>query len=396
MQIPQAVLTPSSPIGNPAADTVHLRDEDHPFSSSRSDIPMAVSPAISATSSQELTDDGSEGTLKPGDRTWMMSLMSGSDNDADGEGYSRRSRHGAASAATSPGGAVISTARKVTVKRRASALKAQAAAAPAGFGPHPQNYQPEEEEFGEEEEYTDEEEEEDERFWNTPSTLSTAPPSAKTTPRLEEPDGTATLMPSSSSLQQRGRGPSLSLQMPSILVDDRASPTASTSELTPHNEGNNLTPTGGADLGRRESFRRDTWAVRPSAEDVFERLQEFFPDHDIDKPVFDPLQVKGGVPSSLPSPTTEVIQPIPAAVSQLKDNKYRHRKSIRFVAEEGKKALEKARSAKEPTARAAALARKRSTKLWGRKVEEVTPGQMQQDIPPIPESPTAPGPVRRK
>jgi hypothetical protein len=39
--------------------------------------------------------------------------------------------------------------------------------------------------------------------------------------------------------------------------------------------------------GVRESTFRDSWSFRPPPEDVYKRLEEFFPDHDLDKPVID-------------------------------------------------------------------------------------------------------------
>lgn len=48
------------------------------------------------------------------------------------------------------------------------------------------------------------------------------------------------------------------------------------------------TPTGGAN--RRALLRRDALAVRPTPEDVFDLRQEFFPDHDLNKPVIDDVR----------------------------------------------------------------------------------------------------------
>ncbi|KIO31656.1 hypothetical protein M407DRAFT_67775 [Tulasnella calospora MUT 4182] len=148
-----------------------------------------------------------------------------------------------------------------------------------------------------------------------------------------------------------------------------------------------LTPTSG--INRRASFRRDTWAFRPIQEDVLDHLQDFFPDHDLDKPFIDQVQIAN---EGLPSPAGESLPPpVPQPISR--EAKFKHRKSIRFVAEERKKVLERVGSAREPSAKAANLGRKKSTKLWGIKVEEVTPGQVKRGVPPtIPESPTGPAP----
>ncbi|KAI0687786.1 kinase-like domain-containing protein [Cytidiella melzeri] len=102
-----------------------------------------------------------------------------------------------------------------------------------------------------------------------------------------------------------------------------------------------------------------TWAPRPPPEEVFERLQEYFPEHDIDEPVID-------APSGGTSPTSaEPTLPLPA-----EKQKFRHKKSIRYVAEEHKKRIDR-RSRMEPAANASNVLRKRNTKLWGSKLEEV-------------------------
>lgn len=98
------------------------------------------------------------------------------------------------------------------------------------------------------------------------------------------------------------------------------------------------------------------WAFRPKAEDVYEHLEEFFPDHDLDKTFIDPTS--DGVS------TTAGESPPAAAISK---NKYRHRKSLRCVAEERKKLPD--RADQSATTKAGNLARKRITKLWGSKIE---------------------------
>ncbi|KAG8910842.1 cysteine desulfurase, partial [Tulasnella sp. 417] len=106
-------------------------------------------------------------------------------------------------------------------------------------------------------------------------------------------------------------------------------------------------------------------------------------------PFIDQVQIAN---EGLASPAGDALAPlVPAPVSR--EAKFKHRKSIRFVAEERKKVLERVGSAREPSVKASNLGRKRSTKLWGIKVEEVTPGQVKSGVPPtIPESPTGPAP----
>nr|GAT44122.1 MAP kinase kinase kinase [Mycena chlorophos] len=91
--------------------------------------------------------------------------------------------------------------------------------------------------------------------------------------------------------------------------------------------------------------QEDTWAPRPPPEDVYERLEDYFPQHDLDKPVIE--AASGGT-----SPTTTDV--------------------------ERKRHLDRASRAEGMTA----VQRKRSTKLWGSKVEEV-------DTSNLPESPSS-------
>ena len=100
---------------------------------------------------------------------------------------------------------------------------------------------------------------------------------------------------------------------------------------------------------------------RPPAEEMYERLGDFFPGHDLDEPVIEASS--GGT-----SPTSaEAAQPFPTP------DRRRHKKSIRVVANEHKRKLD--RTSRIPSANNANMLRKRSTKLWGSKVEEVTAEQ---------------------
>lgn len=111
-----------------------------------------------------------------------------------------------------------------------------------------------------------------------------------------------------------------------------------------------------------------TWAPRPPPEDVYERLEEFFPEHDLDKPLIEASS--GGT-----SPTTADA---PAALAPLvpvppdKTSRIKWKKSIRIVAQEHKKLID--RTSRGDSSSFSVL-RKRSTKLWGSKVEEVTTAQ---------------------
>jgi mitogen-activated protein kinase kinase kinase len=113
---------------------------------------------------------------------------------------------------------------------------------------------------------------------------------------------------------------------------------------------------------KSSTFEESTWAHRPPPEDVYDRLEEFFPEHDLDKPVIEANS--GGT-----SPTTiDHTYGIPNVVDRDKVL-VRPKKSIRIVAEEHKKRIDRV-SRGDPSADNS-IWRKRSTKLWGSRIEEV-------------------------
>jgi hypothetical protein len=112
---------------------------------------------------------------------------------------------------------------------------------------------------------------------------------------------------------------------------------------------------------------------RPATDDVYARLDTFFPKHNLDDPVIDPL-----VPG--PSPASEApIRPVTPTSS-----KFRPRKSIRVVAAEGKRKLDNASEQRQALATATKKAQKRTTKMWGSKVQEVVPASSLNDKEDIP------------
>ncbi|EJD03987.1 uncharacterized protein FOMMEDRAFT_121406 [Fomitiporia mediterranea MF3/22] len=118
---------------------------------------------------------------------------------------------------------------------------------------------------------------------------------------------------------------------------------------------------------------------RPRPEEITDHLEAYFPDHDVDKPLID--STSGGSSPTAAEPSGRGFQSSAAD----KDKKSRHKKSIRLVASEAKKKI-------DSTLRADASAlssnlRRRNTKLWGGKLEEVTASQVP-SVPPVPESPT--------
>ncbi|KAB5594379.1 Mitogen-activated protein kinase kinase kinase [Ceratobasidium theobromae] len=152
-------------------------------------------------------------------------------------------------------------------------------------------------------------------------------------------------------------------------------------------------PTRPSLLGQQSSSRgSQSWDLRPQAEEVYEKLDQFFPNHDLDKPVID-------APSGGTSPVTTEAPPIVGSTANaaplVGPGVRRHKKSIRVVAAERKKMLERINAAKihQPPVDEAtyvpdsdgasnagtiipvsSILRKRSTKMWGGRVEEVTPG----------------------
>jgi hypothetical protein len=131
------------------------------------------------------------------------------------------------------------------------------------------------------------------------------------------------------------------------------------------------------------TFQDSSWASRPNPEEVLNRLEDFFPDHDLDKPVIEASS--GGT-----SPTAPESPPAPIPYNgKAADKRSRHKKSIRVVAEEHN--LRQDRTSRMQSSSAANVFRKRSTKLWDSRVEEVTPGQITSGMPSIPDSPSASG-----
>ncbi|KAF7339539.1 MAP kinase kinase kinase [Mycena sanguinolenta] len=118
----------------------------------------------------------------------------------------------------------------------------------------------------------------------------------------------------------------------------------------------------------------DTWAPRPPPEDVYERLEDFFPEHDLDKPVIE--MISGGTsPTGVTADQTHTLVPsVPAPIDRAK---VKGRKSIRLVAQERKRIIDRTSRVEGLTS----IQRKRSTKLWGSKVEEVNTAN-------LPESPS--------
>ena len=129
-----------------------------------------------------------------------------------------------------------------------------------------------------------------------------------------------------------------------------------------------------------------TWAPRPPPEEITERLDSFFPNHDLDEPLID--SSSGGSSPTAAEPPIRGFQ----GSSADKEKKFRHKKSIRVVAAEGKKKID--RSSKSDSSTVSTMLRRRNTKLWGSKLEEVTTFPAP-NVPSVPESPTHLNPKRK-
>ncbi|TGZ80127.1 Pkinase-domain-containing protein [Ascodesmis nigricans] len=181
-------------------------------------------------------------------------------------------------------------------------------------------------------------------------------------------------------------------------------------------------------LGRRQSFLRDdVWASRPPAEALINHLDDFFPNLDLDQPILDDVQISpppspSAIPGQrpyayqlqdppLPSPVKEesaespVIPtmpppPIPKEQCQPAERSIIAQRNVKSGGLNRMKSIrEVARGAHESRKRAPAIVdgkqasvmRRKSTKLFGAKLIEVTPmkgrrGMMRQrePIPTIP------------
>lgn len=135
-----------------------------------------------------------------------------------------------------------------------------------------------------------------------------------------------------------------------------------------------------------------TWAPRPPPEDVYERLEEYFPEHDLDKPVIE-------TPSGGTSPTTEqMLSPPPQQYTpqQQQQQRFRHKKSIRVVAAEHKRRIDRSSRLEASNNSATVVLRKRGTKLWGSRLEEVTTEQARSGLPTSTSSESSPGTVAKR
>ncbi|PPQ62767.1 hypothetical protein CVT24_000461 [Panaeolus cyanescens] len=125
-----------------------------------------------------------------------------------------------------------------------------------------------------------------------------------------------------------------------------------------------------------------SWALRPLPENIYDHLEKFFPKTDLDKPVIEatsgdtsPVAAETSTVAHLPPPIVES-----SSISSADErSRIKAKKSIRIVAQEHKKKIDRTSkmevnsvASSNPGLNANNMLRKRNTKLWGSKVEEVT------------------------
>ncbi|KAF7975173.1 hypothetical protein HWV62_10365 [Athelia sp. TMB] len=115
--------------------------------------------------------------------------------------------------------------------------------------------------------------------------------------------------------------------------------------------------------GSTSADNERTWAPRPTPEEVYERLEDFFPERNLDEPV---IETGSGVGYST---ATKISVPLSEQDKSDKNGIRKAKKSIRIVAEERKKKIDRTSHAIDLSS-----IRSRSTKVWGNRLEaEFTP-----------------------
>lgn len=152
---------------------------------------------------------------------------------------------------------------------------------------------------------------------------------------------------------------------------DVASPSVTSTSIVKE-RGAEIDEAATQNLKTRSPSSRGMWSVRPSTELVYENLQSFFPDHDLDKPIIEETEEH----DQSKSPEKQAV------LSQKPRERQNRMKSIRVVAKEANEARKRFQTVAHGV-RAANLLRRRSTKVWGQKAVEVTPTQLQEDLPVV-------------
>jgi mitogen-activated protein kinase kinase kinase len=183
---------------------------------------------------------------------------------------------------------------------------------------------------------------------------------------------------------------------PELRVETNSSLTGSiVSPSTPYDSLSS--PAGSPIRIRDEDGGGESWAVRPPAEVVYDNLERFFPNTDLDKPIIDEVMLSP-IPASATSPgpgpsLSPVMEPktgtdeAPAHIfppkqrnEQPPKTQMTRMKTIRRVAREASEAQKRfSRQASASNGRkGGGLLRRKSTKMWGKPVVEMTPSEINQ------------------
>lgn len=423
-----------------ASTTDGSSDDDIDLSKIR---PLPRPPVANVSSTVAAGSEGceSEGTLKAA----QLSALLGSN---DGEGTIKKSRSpGSATDSTSSSTVIADASEPMDVVGGSSRPKYVDGGTFCSFGS-----------------FDDDDDDNDGGTWAKP--LDAIKPASE--PSENSFDEGGTVRPSLTSMSPNGstaspRRPELRLTIESPrLASPQSSAADSPHHLRPSPDGSSASPRTGSDVRltptgvhRSSSFARrgdNEWALRPPPEELYQNLDEFFPRHDLDKPVLDAVgiptgQTGGFSPEGTPAAGFSSAWGVGAAVGSAAPapttfvTSTRHKKSIRRVAQDRMKIMESEEvnnpsdftdlaSTVRPTNRLAAaaglaeltaansatgggavaavsmdghhndLVYKRSTRLWGTKLLEMTPGgvvradQQQQHQQPPPSSSTSPLPSR--
>ncbi|CAG8562205.1 16907_t:CDS:10 [Funneliformis mosseae] len=149
-------------------------------------------------------------------------------------------------------------------------------------------------------------------------------------------------------------------------------------------------------LARTVSMRRgvdESWVVRPTAEDLFEHLEQYFPDHDLDKPIID---ANGS--SVQQQSNNEESKSVPLV--QGKTGGIQRGKSIRAAAREAHEREQREKKERNNNRKligvvntikaSQRLSRKPTTKLWDKKVVEEVPSHKKPCPPDLPPGESVP------
>jgi len=117
--------------------------------------------------------------------------------------------------------------------------------------------------------------------------------------------------------------------------------------------------------------------IRPAVEHVYDKLDKYFPGCDLDRPLIDSL--------SAPSPTMAEPPPIPMEEAERVQVRRNKKKSIRILARDRQDFIKRQSMMESPSA---AKMRRRSTKLWDSRLQEVFAGDGPLESPGPASSPT--------